>query len=57
VLLACVGKDGKLITARSVSGGLGYVREISVVDTNVLEGIIHHGHLLAIASLVADEDG
>ncbi len=53
MLLACVGKDGKLITARSV----GYVREISVVDTNVLKGIIHHGHLLAIASVVADEDG
>jgi len=46
-----------LITARSVGGGLGYVREISVVDTNVLKGIIHHGHLLAIASVAADEDG
>jgi hypothetical protein len=35
-----------LITARSVGGGLGYVREISVVDTNVLKehhyNVLHH---------------
>lgn len=51
------GKDGKLITARSVGGGLGYVGEITAIDTAVLKGIIRHGHLPVIASVAADKEG
>ncbi|KAG0618560.1 hypothetical protein M758_4G073700 [Ceratodon purpureus] len=51
------GKDGKLITARAAGNGLGFVGDITAIDTSVVRGILNNGHLPVIASVAADTDG
>jgi len=51
------GKDGKLITARAAGGGLGFVGDITAIDTSVVRGILNHGQLPVIASVAADTAG
>lgn len=51
------GKDGKLIKARPLSDDLGFVGEITAVDTSVVKGILNSGHLPVIATVAADNDG
>lgn len=51
------GKDGRLITARPAGGGLGFVGEITAINSSVLQGILRDGNIPVIASVAADADG
>ncbi|CAM6089118.1 unnamed protein product [Calypogeia fissa] len=51
------GKDGKLLTARPVGGDLGFVGEITNVDTGVLQGLLRDGRIPVVATVGADKDG
>ncbi|KAG0590377.1 hypothetical protein KC19_1G094700 [Ceratodon purpureus] len=51
------GKDGKIITARAAEEDLGFVGEITAIDTTVIRGILNDGHLPVIASVAADSEG
>ncbi|KAG0629267.1 hypothetical protein M758_1G090000 [Ceratodon purpureus] len=51
------GKDGKIITARATIEDLGFVGEITAIDTTVVRGILNDGHLPVIASVAADSEG
>ncbi|KAJ7537888.1 hypothetical protein O6H91_11G026400 [Diphasiastrum complanatum] len=51
------GIDGKLITARPAGSELGFVGEITFIDTSILATIVQAGHIPVIASVAADKDG
>lgn len=51
------GKDGTIITARAAGDDLGFVGEITAIDTTVVRGILTNGHLPVIASVAADNEG
>eukprot|EP01018_Ginkgo_biloba_P001149 Gb_05172 [translate_table: standard] len=51
------GKDGKLITARAAGGDLGFVGEVSSINTSVLKAIVENGSIPVIASVAADDNG
>ena len=52
------GKDGNLITARPVEKeGVGFVGEVSSVDTRVIESLVKSGYVPVISSVAADETG
>jgi acetylglutamate kinase len=52
------GKDGNLIGARHVgTEGVGFVGEVSRVDTRVIETLVGSGYIPVISSVAADESG
>lgn len=52
------GKDGHLIKARPADAeGVGFVGEVSSVDTSILEAIVKAGHIPVVSSVAADETG
>jgi acetylglutamate kinase len=52
------GKDGNLIVARPVSNeGIGFVGEVSSVDTKVISALVDNGYVPVISSVAADETG
>lgn len=52
------GKDGHLIKARpSDEAGIGFVGEVSNVDTRLLEALVNAGHIPVVSSVAADEAG
>ncbi|EFJ33604.1 hypothetical protein SELMODRAFT_83206 [Selaginella moellendorffii] len=52
------GIDGRVITARASSDpGLGFVGEISAIDTGLIRGIARDGFIPVIASVAADGKG
>ncbi|MCW6036694.1 acetylglutamate kinase [Spirulina subsalsa FACHB-351] len=53
------GKDGNLITARPVdnSADVGFVGEVSSVDTRVIETLLKGGYVPVISSVAADQNG
>jgi acetylglutamate kinase len=52
------GKDGNLITARPLGKeGVGFVGEVSSVDTKVIEALVSNGYIPVISSVAADETG
>lgn len=52
------GKDGNLITARPQNEeGIGFVGEVSSVNTAVLEGLVKSGYIPVVSSIAADEQG
>jgi acetylglutamate kinase len=52
------GKDGNLITARPVDKkGVGFVGEVSTIDTRLLDSLIKSGYIPVISSVAADEFG
>jgi acetylglutamate kinase len=52
------GKDGNLITARpSDAEGVGFVGEVSSVNTSLIEALVKSGHIPVISSVAADETG
>ncbi len=52
------GKDGNLITARpSDEEGVGFVGEVTSVDTRLLEALVKAGHIPVVSSVAADETG
>lgn len=52
------GKDGNLIKARPADAeGVGFVGEVSSVDTSILEALVNAGHIPVVSSVAADETG
>jgi len=52
------GKDGKLITARPLGKeGIGFVGEVSSIDTRAIEALVNSGYVPIISSVAADENG
>ena len=52
------GKDGDLVQARPVGKeGVGFVGEVSSVDTGLIESLINNGYVPVISSVAADENG
>jgi acetylglutamate kinase len=52
------GKDGNLIKARHVGKeGVGFVGEVSNIDTKLVESLVKSGYVPVISSVAADEDG
>ncbi|MDX2230089.1 MAG: acetylglutamate kinase [Leptolyngbyaceae cyanobacterium bins.349] len=52
------GKDGNLIKARPADEeGIGFVGEVSSVDTKLLEVLVKAGHIPVVSSVAADETG
>ncbi|MBF2029245.1 MAG: acetylglutamate kinase [Oscillatoriales cyanobacterium C42_A2020_001] len=52
------GKDGHLITARPADQeGIGFVGEVTSVDTRILEALVNAGHIPVVSSVAADETG
>jgi acetylglutamate kinase len=52
------GKDGNLITARPEgSEDIGFVGEVTAVNTQILETLLKDGHIPVISSVAADEQG
>ncbi|MDY6782068.1 MAG: acetylglutamate kinase [Cyanobacteriota bacterium] len=52
------GKDGNLIGARHLGKeGVGFVGEVSRIDTRVIEALVGAGYIPVISSVAADEDG
>jgi len=52
------GKDGNLITARPVGKeGVGFVGEVSTIDTRLLDSLINSGYIPVISSVAADASG
>lgn len=53
------GKDARLLTARPApnAGQLGFVGEITNVDSRILHPLLANGHIPVIASVAADEKG
>ena len=52
------GKDGNLIQARPVGKeGVGFVGEVTNVDTGVIESLVNSGYVPVISSVAADENG
>jgi acetylglutamate kinase len=52
------GKDGNLIRARPADAeGVGFVGEVSSVDTRLIEALVNSGHIPVVSSVAADEEG
>jgi acetylglutamate kinase len=52
------GKDGNLVQARPVGKeGIGFVGEVTSVDTGLVESLIKSGYVPIISSVAADENG
>lgn len=52
------GKDGNLITARPQSEeGIGFVGEVTSVNTQILEGLAESGYIPVVSSVAADDQG
>lgn len=52
------GKDGNLIRARPQGEeGIGFVGEVSSVDTKILETLVSNGYIPVVSSVAADETG
>ena len=52
------GKDANLIQARPVGReGIGFVGEVTSVDTSLIESLVNHGYVPVISSVAADETG
>jgi len=52
------GKDGNLIQARPVGKeGIGFVGEVSNVNTGLIESLVNNGYVPVISSVAADENG
>ncbi|ELR98716.1 acetylglutamate kinase [Gloeocapsa sp. PCC 73106] len=52
------GKDGNLIKARHVGkDGIGFVGEVSSIDTRLVESLIKSGYVPVISSVAADDEG
>jgi acetylglutamate kinase len=52
------GKDGNLIIARPIANGdIGFVGEVSSVDTRVIAALVDNGYVPIISSVAADEMG
>lgn len=52
------GKDGNLIQARPVGKeGVGFVGEVTNVDTGLIESLVNSGYVPVISSVAADETG
>jgi acetylglutamate kinase len=52
------GKDGNLITARPVgTEGIGFVGEVTNVETGLIESLVNNGYVPVISSVAADENG
>jgi acetylglutamate kinase len=52
------GKDGNLITARPQGQeGIGFVGEVSSIDTKVLKPLLENGYIPVISSVAADPQG
>lgn len=52
------GKDGNLIKARHVGKeGVGFVGEVSSVDTKLVKSLVSSGYVPVISSVAADEEG
>ncbi|WP_156114098.1 acetylglutamate kinase [Myxosarcina sp. GI1] len=52
------GKDGNLIKARPVGReGVGFVGEVTSVDTGLVESLVDSGYVPVISSVAADENG
>ena len=52
------GKDGNLIQARPVGKeGVGFVGEVTNVDTGLIESLVNSGYVPVISSVAADENG
>lgn len=57
--LGLCGADGNLISAKKIESevDLGYVGEITKVDTTVIKDMLDHGYIPCIASIAKDENG
>ncbi len=52
------GKDGNLICARPQGAeGIGFVGEVSSVDTQILQSLVNSGYIPVVSSVAADETG
>jgi acetylglutamate kinase len=52
------GKDGNLIIARPIANGdIGFVGEVSSVDTRVIAALVDNGYVPIISSVAADDMG
>ncbi len=52
------GKDGNLITARPVeTEGIGFVGEVTNIDTGLIESLVKNGYVPVISSVAADDNG
>ena len=52
------GKDANLIKARPEGReGIGFVGEVSSVDTEILESLVSSGYIPVVSSVAADENG
>ena len=52
------GKDGNLIQARPVGKeGVGFVGEVTNIDTGLIESLISNGYVPVISSVAADDNG
>jgi acetylglutamate kinase len=52
------GKDGNLIKARPEGQvGIGFVGEVSSINTSVIESLVKAGHIPVVSSVAADETG
>jgi acetylglutamate kinase len=52
------GKDGNLVTARQVEQqDIGFVGEITSVNTGIIEALISRRHIPVVSSVAADETG
>ena len=52
------GKDGNMIQARPVGKeGIGFVGEVTNIDTGLVESLVDAGYVPVISSVAADEEG
>jgi acetylglutamate kinase len=52
------GKDGNMIRARPQGeAGIGFVGEVSAMNTQVIEAIVNSGYIPVVSSVAADETG
>lgn len=52
------GKDGNMIRARPQGdSGIGFVGEVSAMNTQVIEAIVNSGYIPVVSSVAADETG
>ncbi|AFZ33957.1 N-acetylglutamate kinase [Stanieria cyanosphaera PCC 7437] len=58
VAVGLCGKDGNFIKARPVGQeGIGFVGEVTSVDTRLIKSLVSNGYVPVISSVAADEEG
>jgi acetylglutamate kinase len=58
VAVGLCGKDGNFIKARPVDQkGIGFVGEVTTVDTRLIKSLVSNGYVPVISSVAADEEG